>query len=96
MQDRLLRSRAYWVSESIIAWNVYVSDGSCYLYASKNAVLSVTDDGIQGLICFIFITYHIRSCNSKVNICKVMSFTGEDVRIKLQVDSCRLPTKVLR
>lgn len=28
-----------------------VGEGSCYLYASKVAALSVTDDGIQGLDC---------------------------------------------
>ncbi|OMO65703.1 hypothetical protein CCACVL1_21428, partial [Corchorus capsularis] len=48
LQDNLLYSRAFWVSKSIIAWNVDVVDGSCYLYASKVAALSVTDDGIQG------------------------------------------------
>ncbi|KAF5729467.1 hypothetical protein HS088_TW21G01633 [Tripterygium wilfordii] len=48
LQESLLYSRAYWVSESIIAWNVDIGDGSCYLYASKVAALSVTDNGIQG------------------------------------------------
>ncbi|KAK9283626.1 hypothetical protein L1049_011876 [Liquidambar formosana] len=48
LQGSLLYSRAYWVSKSIIAWNVDLGDGSCYLYASKFAALSVTDDGIQG------------------------------------------------
>ncbi|XP_022765473.1 pullulanase 1, chloroplastic isoform X2 [Durio zibethinus] len=47
-QDSLLHSRAYWVSKTIIAWNVDIGDGSCYLYASKIAALSVTDNGIQG------------------------------------------------
>lgn len=41
-------SRAYWVTKTIIAWNVDVVEGSCYLYASKVAALSVTDNGIQG------------------------------------------------
>lgn len=49
MQDSLLYSRAYWVSRSQIAWNVDAENGSCYLYASKTACLSVTNDGIQGL-----------------------------------------------
>ncbi|GLT88823.1 hypothetical protein SLE2022_068320 [Rubroshorea leprosula] len=48
LQDSLLYSRAFWVSKNIIAWNVDVGDGSCYLYASKVASLSVTNDGIQG------------------------------------------------
>ncbi|XP_010658333.1 pullulanase 1, chloroplastic isoform X2 [Vitis vinifera] len=47
-QDSLLYSRAYWVSESIIAWNVDVGDGSCYLYSSKIAALSIGDSGITG------------------------------------------------
>lgn len=49
MQDSLLYSRAYWVSRSQVAWTVDAEDGSCYLYASKTACLSVTSDGIQGL-----------------------------------------------
>nr|GMD32141.1 pullulanase 1, chloroplastic isoform X1 [Ipomoea batatas] len=44
----LLYSRAFWVSRSIIAWNVDVEDGACYLYASRDAKLSVTDDEILG------------------------------------------------
>ncbi|XP_058182007.1 pullulanase 1, chloroplastic isoform X1 [Rhododendron vialii] len=47
MQDSLLYSRAYWVSRSQIAWNVDAENSSCYLYASKTACLSVTNDGIQ-------------------------------------------------
>ncbi|XP_024032481.1 pullulanase 1, chloroplastic-like, partial [Morus notabilis] len=44
----LLYSRAYWVSESIIAWNVDVGNGSCFLFASKTADLSLTEnDGVQ-------------------------------------------------
>ncbi|WCJ19247.1 limit dextrinase [Euphorbia peplus] len=51
LQDSLLlRSTAFWISETLIAWNVDVgSDGSCFLYASQTATLSVTDDaGVQG------------------------------------------------
>ncbi|KAL5569455.1 hypothetical protein UlMin_026030 [Ulmus minor] len=49
LEDSLLYSRAYWVTESIIAWNVDVGDGSCYLFGSKTAALSITDgDGVQG------------------------------------------------
>lgn len=48
LQGSLLYSRALWVSESIIAWNVYVGNGSCYLLASKTAALSLTSDGILG------------------------------------------------
>ncbi|KAM7268571.1 hypothetical protein ACFE04_010737 [Oxalis oulophora] len=50
LKDSLLYSRAYWISESVIAWNVDIGQGSCYLYASRAAGLLVTDDdeGIQG------------------------------------------------
>lgn len=45
----MLFSRAYWVSKSIIAWNVDVGDGSCFLFASKTAALSIVDDGVEGI-----------------------------------------------
>ncbi|KAG8645291.1 hypothetical protein MANES_10G051700v8 [Manihot esculenta] len=49
LQDCLLYSRAFWVTKSIIAWNVDVgTDGSCFLYASQNAALSITESGVQG------------------------------------------------
>ncbi|XP_047325004.1 pullulanase 1, chloroplastic isoform X2 [Impatiens glandulifera] len=47
-QDYILYSRAYWVSRTVIAWNVNVGDGSCFLYASKYASLLNSDDEIQG------------------------------------------------
>lgn len=46
--DSLLYSRAYWVTEGVIAWNVDVGEGSCYLYASRVAGLSFSEDGIDG------------------------------------------------
>ncbi|XP_052200202.1 pullulanase 1, chloroplastic isoform X2 [Diospyros lotus] len=48
VHDSLKYSRAYWVSRFTIAWNMDVGDGLCYLYASKTASLSITNDGIQG------------------------------------------------
>ncbi|KAM1161934.1 hypothetical protein ACFX13_001081 [Malus domestica] len=48
LQSGFLYSRAFWVSESIIAWNVDVGNGSCYLFASKTAALSCSSDGILG------------------------------------------------
>ncbi|PON33464.1 Glycoside hydrolase [Parasponia andersonii] len=52
LKDSLVYSRAYWVSELIIAWNVDVGiNGSLYLFASKNASLSLMegeDAGLQG------------------------------------------------
>nr|XP_019066688.1 pullulanase 1, chloroplastic isoform X1 [Solanum lycopersicum] len=47
-QDSLFYSRAFWVTKSIIAWNVGAGEGECYLYASRKAGLCVGDDGIQG------------------------------------------------
>ncbi|OVA17964.1 Glycoside hydrolase [Macleaya cordata] len=47
-QGSLSYSRAYWVNGSLIAWNVDIGDGSCYLYASKTANLVLTNDGIEG------------------------------------------------
>ncbi|RZB88112.1 Pullulanase 1, chloroplastic isoform B [Glycine soja] len=48
MQNGLLYSRAYWVAESLIAWDVDVGNGfSCYLLASKNASLTIANCQIQ-------------------------------------------------
>lgn len=49
LQDSLFYSRAFWVTKSIIAWNVGAGEGECYLYASRKAGLCVADDGIQGV-----------------------------------------------
>ncbi|CAH8270013.1 unnamed protein product [Arabidopsis lyrata] len=46
--DCLIYARAYWVTQGVIAWNVDVGEGSCYLYASKSAGLSFSQDGIDG------------------------------------------------
>ncbi|XP_073139704.1 pullulanase 1, chloroplastic isoform X3 [Henckelia pumila] len=46
--ESLLYSRAFWVSKSTIAWDVDAGDGSCYLYGSKTANLSVANGEIQG------------------------------------------------
>ncbi|XP_077244704.1 limit dextrinase isoform X2 [Tasmannia lanceolata] len=48
LQGSLSYARAYWVSRSLIAWNVNVEDTFFYLYASKSANLSLTDVGIEG------------------------------------------------
>ncbi|XP_057979256.1 pullulanase 1, chloroplastic isoform X3 [Malania oleifera] len=48
LQDSLLFCRAYWVSKSLIAWNVDTGGSSCYLYASRRAALAITDHGIEG------------------------------------------------
>lgn len=50
-QDKLSYSRAYWVTEFVIAWNVDVNiehHDYCILYSSKSASLLLTDSGIQG------------------------------------------------
>ncbi|OIW01726.1 hypothetical protein TanjilG_03864 [Lupinus angustifolius] len=50
MQNNLLHSRAYWVSESVIAWNVddVGKEGFCYLLSSNHASLSISNWQIQG------------------------------------------------
>ncbi|XP_017409401.1 pullulanase 1, chloroplastic isoform X3 [Vigna angularis] len=49
MQNSLLYSRAYWVTEFLIAWNVDVANEfSCQLIASKNASLTISNGQIQG------------------------------------------------
>ncbi|KAI3748562.1 hypothetical protein L6452_11718 [Arctium lappa] len=47
-QDSLSYSRAYWVSRSIIAWNVDAVGGSCYLYSSSSAALTIAETGVEG------------------------------------------------
>ena len=48
VQDSLLYSRAFWVTQSIIAWNAdTVRDGYCYEYASQTAALTVTDTEVE-------------------------------------------------
>ncbi|QHN78603.1 hypothetical protein HN51_055823 [Arachis hypogaea] len=47
--DSLLYSRAYWVTESIIAWNIdIVENGFCSLLTSKDASFTISDNQIQG------------------------------------------------
>ncbi|GFP94261.1 pullulanase 1 chloroplastic [Phtheirospermum japonicum] len=48
LQDSMLYSRAFWVSKATIAWDVDAGDGSYFLYASKNATLTVANGEIQG------------------------------------------------
>jgi len=52
MQDNLLLySRAYWVTQSLIAWNVdHHQNGVCYLLSSKDASLNISNSQIQGSI----------------------------------------------
>ncbi|KAK1283202.1 hypothetical protein QJS10_CPB21g00263 [Acorus calamus] len=47
-KDCLSYSRAYWVTKSLIAWNVDVEDASFHLFASKGANILITDQGIEG------------------------------------------------
>ncbi|KAK7343946.1 hypothetical protein VNO77_13089 [Canavalia gladiata] len=49
MHNSLLYSRAYWISESVIAWNVDVGNSfGCYLLTSKDASLTIANCEIQG------------------------------------------------
>ncbi|XP_060675795.1 pullulanase 1, chloroplastic-like [Ziziphus jujuba] len=43
-QDGLLYSIAYWVTESIIAWNVDVGNDCCYLLASQDVKVKLEED----------------------------------------------------
>ncbi|XP_022968437.1 pullulanase 1, chloroplastic-like [Cucurbita maxima] len=48
LEDSLLYARAFWVSRYVIAWNVEVGSGSCYLFGSKMATLRVKDGVVEG------------------------------------------------
>lgn len=37
------------MSRNVIAWNVDVGSGSCYLFASKTATLRVKDGVVEGM-----------------------------------------------
>lgn len=102
----MFSSRAYWVSETTIAWNVDAPDGFCYLYASKAAALSIDYQGIKGFSSIInynlpFMLEKPYFCQIEwlfLNLDKITRFTffvGEDVRIKLQEDSGGLPANVI-
>uniref|UniRef100_A0A0E0ICV7 Glycosyl hydrolase family 13 catalytic domain-containing protein n=1 Tax=Oryza nivara TaxID=4536 RepID=A0A0E0ICV7_ORYNI len=41
-------ARAYWVTRSLIAWNVNDQDTSLFLYASRDATMHVSDGAIHG------------------------------------------------
>ncbi|KAL0456103.1 UNVERIFIED_CONTAM: Pullulanase 1, chloroplastic [Sesamum latifolium] len=61
-KDSMLYARAFWVSKSIIAWDVDAGDGSCYLFSSKNATLSVANGEIHGYD----IQIKLEECNEKL------------------------------
>ncbi|PWA76551.1 limit dextrinase [Artemisia annua] len=64
--DSLSYSRAYWVSKSVIAWDVDVVGGSCFLYSSKSAALSIAENGIQGYDSNIQLERHDQSLPQNV------------------------------
>ncbi|ONK57269.1 uncharacterized protein A4U43_C10F18340 [Asparagus officinalis] len=47
-QDCLSTARAYWVTRSLIAWNVGDDEAVVWLYASRRANLVLTDEGVEG------------------------------------------------
>ncbi|KVH99745.1 Immunoglobulin E-set [Cynara cardunculus var. scolymus] len=51
--DSLSYSRAYWVSRSVIAWNVDAVGGSCFLYSSSSAALTIVETVIEGYNLFV-------------------------------------------
>lgn len=65
-QDSLSYSRAFWVSKSLIAWNVSVQDTSVFLYASKESNLYLTNDGIRGYDLRVHLDYDNRGLPNHV------------------------------
>lgn len=47
-QDCLSYARAYWVTRSLIAWNIVDDEAFVWLYASRKANLFLTSEGIEG------------------------------------------------
>ncbi|KAL4190863.1 hypothetical protein AMTRI_Chr07g77910 [Amborella trichopoda] len=47
-QGDLALAKAYWVSKSLIAWNINNDDAYYYIYASRTACLYTTSEGIAG------------------------------------------------
>lgn len=92
LQGSLLNSRAFWVSESIIAWNVDAGNDSCYLFASETAALSLTSDGILGNFYLSLMIMSKSKTSYKFNVTSVL--TGEDVQVQLQEDRHGLPENV--
>eukprot|EP01018_Ginkgo_biloba_P020655 Gb_39233 [translate_table: standard] len=41
-------ARAYWVNKSLLAWNLNIEHAQFYLFASKNANLNLTAEGVKG------------------------------------------------
>lgn len=89
LQGSLLNSRAFWVSESIIAWNVDAGNDSCYLFTSETAALSLTSDGILGNFYLSLMIMSKSKTSYKFNV-----LTGEDVKVQLQEDRHGLPENV--
>lgn len=48
LQGFVSDARAYWVTRSLIAWNVNDQDTSLFLYASRDATMHVSDGAIHG------------------------------------------------
>ncbi|GLJ06318.1 hypothetical protein SUGI_0036280 [Cryptomeria japonica] len=48
LKGNLSMSRAYWVSELLLAWNLDVENVQFQLFASKSAKLDITSGGIKG------------------------------------------------
>ncbi|KAK4492975.1 hypothetical protein RD792_000302, partial [Penstemon davidsonii] len=63
--DNMLYCRAFWVSKSIIAWDMDSGDGSCFLFGSKSATLSVENGEIQGIL--LTKSYHVKFELNKIN-----------------------------
>lgn len=47
-QGFLLDARAYWVTKSLIAWNISDQKTSLFLYASRNATMCMSSQDMKG------------------------------------------------
>jgi len=48
LQEFLSDARAYWVTKSLIAWDVSDQETSLYLYASRSATMFMSNGVVEG------------------------------------------------
>ena len=48
LQEFLSDARAYWVTKSLIAWDVSDQETSLYLYASRSATMCMSNGVVEG------------------------------------------------
>lgn len=94
LQESLLYSRAFWVTKSTIAWDVDAGDGSCYLYGSKTANLSVANGEIQGFVRTVVTLGNILFIYGVGALIISAYHIGYDVKIDLGKSNNKLPEHV--